>query len=67
MPFILTQKKIPQNCESLAQIKNFMRIKDNTYDQFFEWFYNIAMKRADTDLDVGVKFNRSEFEGWAVL
>ena len=67
MPFILSQKKIPQNCESLAGIKNLMRIKDNTYDQFFDWFYNIAMKRADTDLDVGVKFNRSEFEGWAVL
>ena len=67
MPFLLSQKKIPQNVEALMTVKSPMRIKDNCYEQFFEWFYNIAQKRAETDIDVGVKFNRSEFEGWAIL
>ena len=67
MPFILSQKKIPQNVESLTTVKNLMRIKDNAYEEFFNWFYEIAKKRAETDIDVSVKFNRSEFEGWAIL
>ena len=67
MPFILSNKKIPQNVESLTSIKNLMRIKDGAYEQFFEWFFNIAIKRAETDPEISVKFNRSEFEGWAGL
>ena len=67
MPFMLSTRKIPQNVESITTVKNLMRIKDGAYDQFFEWFYNIAQKRAETDPDVSVKFNRSEFEGWAGL
>lgn len=67
MPFILSNKKIPQNVEALTSIKNLMRIKDGAYEQFFEWFFNIAIKRAETDPEISVKFNRSEFEGWAGL
>lgn len=67
MPFILSQKKIPQNVEALAKIKPFMRIKDGAYEDFFNWFFNMALKRATTPPDVGVKFDRADFEGWAIL
>lgn len=67
MPFMLSQKKLPQNVEALSTVKNLMRIKENAYEQFFEWFFNIAITRAETDPSIGVKFNRSDFEGWAVL
>lgn len=67
MPFILSQKKIPHNIEPLMTTKRFMRIKDNAYDLFFDWFYNMSVKRATTKLGDSVKFDRSGFEGWAIL
>ena len=67
MPFILSQRKMPQNVEALSKIKSFMRIKDGAYEEFFNWFFNMAMKRATTEQDVSVKFDRADFEGWAVL
>ena len=67
MPFILSQRKMPQNVEALAKIKSFMRIKDNAYEEFFTWFFDMAMKRATTDKEYSVKFDRADFEGWAVL
>ncbi len=67
MPFLLSQKKVPQNVEALAKIKPFMRIKDGAYEEFFTWFFNMAIKRATTPATVGVKFDRSDFEGWAIL
>ncbi len=67
MPFILSQKNIPQNIEELARTKKFMRIKDHSYDAFFDWFFKMAEKRAQTDIDTPVRFDRSGFEDWAVL
>ena len=58
---------MPQNVEALAKIKSFMRIKDNAYEEFFTWFFDMAMKRATTDKEYSVKFDRADFEGWAVL
>lgn len=67
MPFILSQKKIPLNIEPLLTTKRFMRIKDNAYDLFFKWFYDMSVKRASTPIGDSVKFDRSGFEGWAIL
>ena len=67
MPFMLSQRKIPQNVEALAKVKSFMRIKDNAYEEFFNWFYNMAYKRATTPKETPVKFDRADFEGWAIL
>ena len=67
MPFILSQRKIPQNVEALSKIKSFMRIKDNAYEEFFNWFFDMAIKRATTEKEYSVKFDRADFEGWAVL
>ena len=67
MPFILSQKKIPENVENLAKAKRFMRIKDNAYESFFNWFFSMAEKRAKTPVGTPVKFDRAGFEGWAVL
>ena len=67
MPFLLSQRKIPQNIEQLAKVKSFMRIKDNAYEEFFTWFFNMAYKRATTPQETPVKFDRADFEGWAIL
>lgn len=67
MPFMLSKKKIPTNIEPLLSTKKFMRIKENTYDLFFNWFFNMTTKRANTELGESVKFDRSGFEGWAVI
>ena len=67
MPFLLSQKNIPQTIEDLARTKKFMRIKDQSYDAFFKWFFEMAEKRAQTEIDTPVRFDRSGFEGWAVL
>ncbi len=67
MPFILSQRKIPDNVEDLALTKKFMRIKENSFDMFFKWFYDMAVKRATTPNGVPVKFERAGFEGWAIL
>ena len=67
MPFLLSQRKIPSNIEPLAKVKSFMRIKDNAYEEFFDWFYNMAYKRATTPKETPVKFDRADFEGWAIL
>ena len=67
MPFILSQRKIPQNVEALQKVKAFMRIKEGAYEEFFNWFFNMATKRANTDIETSVKFDRADFEEWAVL
>lgn len=67
MPFVLSKKKIPENIEPLLATKRFMRIKENTYDLFFDWFLDMSVKRASKPIGESVKFDRSGFEGWAVL
>ena len=67
MPFILSQRKIPANVEPLAKIKSFMRIKENAYEEFFNWFFEMVTKRASTSPDQAVKFDRADFEGWAII
>jgi len=67
MPFLLSHTKISQNVEELTKLKPFMKIKDNSYEAFFEWFFNMAIKRASTPPETAVKFDRSDFEGWAIL
>ena len=66
-PFKLTPKLYTECLQSLDRTKHMIEIKEGCIDGFFAFVRSVLERRAALSVDVGLKFQKSDFEGWAEL
>lgn len=67
LPFKLTKKLYTERLQSLDRTKRMIEIKDGCIEQFFAFVRGVLERRAALAPDQGLKFQKSDFEGWAEL
>lgn len=67
LPFKLTPKLYTERLQSLDRTKHMIEIKEGCIDGFFAFVRSVLERRAALSVDVGLKFQKSDFEGWAEL
>ena len=68
LPFKLSPKLLTDRLQSLDRTKHMIEIKQDGIDGFFAFISRIPeRRRAAQSADGGLKFQKSDFEGWAEL
>ena len=67
LPFKLTPRLSTDRLQCLDRNKHIVEIKEGGIDDFFHFVQRMIEQRGTLSIDVGMKFNKSDFEGWAVL
>ena len=65
-PFALTDCEFDKSLYNLRRIKPFTIIKDEKYDDLFEWILNIAKSRVEKPNSEPITISSSSFEGWTI-
>lgn len=66
LPFLLSADMC-DNLKDLERIKHMICVDEAHYTDLFAFVCRMVERREATDLGTGVKFDRSDFEGWAVV
>ena len=67
LPFKLTPKLVTERLQCLDRNKHIVEIKEGRIGDFFAFVQRMIEQRGALSPDVGIKFAKSDFEGWAVL
>ncbi len=67
LPFKLSHRLATDRMQSLDRNKHMIEIKENGLESFFAFVSRMIEQRASLPVDVGVKFAKTDFEGWAEL
>ena len=67
LPFKLTPKLYTERLQSLDRTKHMIEIKEGCIEGFFGFVRSVLERRAALGAEVGLKFQKSDFEGWAEL
>ena len=67
LPFKLTPKLLTERLQSLDRSKHIVEILQGQLDGFFAFVQRMIERRGALSPDVGIKFAKTDFEGWAVL
>lgn len=67
LPFKLSDKLETERLQCLDRSKHMIEILPGRLDGFFDFLNRIIEQRAALAPDVGIKFSKTDFEGWAVL
>ena len=67
LPFKLTPKLVTERLQCLDRNKHIVEISAGQIDGFFAFVQRMIERRGALSPDVGIKFAKTDFEGWAVL
>ena len=67
LPFKLTPKLFTERLQCLDRNKHIVEILEGQIDGFFAFVQRMIEQRGALSPDVGIKFAKTDFEGWAVL
>ena len=67
LPFKLTPKLLTERLQCLDRSKHIVEILQGQIDGFFAFVQRMIEQRGALSPDVGIKFAKTDFEGWAVL
>ena len=67
LPFKLTPKLFTERLQCLDRNKHIVQILQGQLDGFFDFVQRMIEQRGALSPDVGIKFAKTDFEGWAVL
>ena len=67
LPFKLSPKLATERLQILDRNKHMIEIKEGQIESLFSFVLRMIEQRATLAPDVGIKFAKSDFEGWAVL
>ena len=67
LPFKLRRKLYTERLQALDRNKHMIEIKEGGLQGFFDFLWRMIEQRATLASDVGIKFAKSDFEGWAEL
>ena len=67
LPFKLSAKLATERLQCLDRNKHMIEIKEDGIEGFFDFVRRMIEQRAALAPDVGIKFAKTDFEGWAVL
>ena len=67
LPFKLTPKLLTERLQRLDRNKHIVEISAGQLDGFFAFVQRMIERRGALSPDVGIKFAKTDFEGWAVL
>lgn len=67
LPFKLTPKLLTERLQHLDRSKHIVQILQGQTDGFFAFVQRMIEQRGALAPDVGIKFAKTDFEGWAVL
>ena len=67
LPFKLQPKLYTERMQTLDRVKHMIEIKQGGLDGFFAFVASMLEQRRSLPQDVGIKFRKSDFEGWAEL
>ena len=67
LPFKLTPKLLTERLQCLDRSKHIAEILPGQTDGFFAFVQRMIEQRGALSPDVGIKFAKTDFEGWAVL
>ncbi len=67
LPFKLSQKLLTERLQCLDRNKHMIEIKEGQFASLFTFVESMINQRAELKPEVGIKFNKTDFEGWAVL
>ena len=67
LPFKLSGGAVCDRVQALDRSKHLIRINEGCIESFFAFVLHMIGQRAALPLDEGVKFSKSDFEGWATL
>lgn len=67
LPFKLTEKLSTERLQALDRNKHMIEIKEGKIQAFFDFVARMISQRAALAPEVGMKFAKTDFEGWAEL
>ena len=67
LPFKLSKKLSTERMQSLDRVKHMIEIKEGHIPEFFGFVSSVLEQRLALAPEVGLKFKKSDFEGWAEL
>lgn len=67
LPFKLTPRLLTERLQCLDRSKHVVQILQGQTDGFFAFVQRMIEQRGALSPDVGIKFAKTDFEGWAVL
>lgn len=67
LPFKLSDKLTTERLQCMDRSKHMIEILPGKMNGFFEFLARIIEQRAALAPDTGIKFSKTDFEGWAVL
>lgn len=67
LPFKLSPKLYTERMQSLDRVKHMIKIKEGHIPEFFSFVASLVEQRRALSPDAGLKFKKSDFEGWAEL
>lgn len=67
LPFKLSPELYGERIQSLDRVKHMIEIKDSGITGFFAFVNNMLTQRLSLPAEQTVKFQKSDFEGWAEL
>lgn len=65
-PFALSDRDFDGSLNILRRLKKFITIRDNMYDELFNWIFTIAKKRVETPLEQSFGIEATSYDGWTV-
>ena len=67
LPFKLGPKLYTERIRTLDRVKQMIEIKSEGVEGFFDFVGSMLERRLTSPEDAGIKFRKTDFEGWAVL
>ena len=65
-PFALTDCEFDKSLGNLRKIKPFTVVKDEKYDDLFNWILDIAKSRVEKPKNEPISISPNSFEGWTI-
>lgn len=65
-PFALTDCEFDKSLSSLRKIKPFTVIKEEKYDNLFNWILSVARSRIEKPKSEPISISPNSFEGWTI-
>jgi uncharacterized protein YegL len=67
LPFKLYPKLFTERMQTLDRVKHMIEIREGGIEGFFGFIDSMLERRSTLSPETGLKFSKSDFEGWAVL
>ena len=67
LPFKLVPKLLAEHMQTLDRVKHMIEIREGGIEGFFGFVDSMLERRNTIAPEAGLKFSKSDFEGWAVL